>query len=224
MDVTTDSNLLEVVEETMEDMVVEDAEVIVNVFPSLVRTPLAVHVVCVVFFLFFGLLANLATIYLFTAKKSRSSGNVYMVALAVLDVMACVLLCPQFPFLRYYSQYPRALFLYLLDALMSSYLYMLVAMSLSRLYAVKYPIAYRVTRHRHKYFAVITLLVTFIGMALLKILWEVGKNGDYAYIIAYSSRVVIAGSTVLSFVTIVVTYSLIVTQLYRTGKRSLIDG
>lgn len=75
--------------------------IILPLRPSFDKTPVWVHVLCVSFFLIFGLLENLAVIYLFT-RKANHSVNVYMVALAVLDIIACVFIAPQFPFMQYY--------------------------------------------------------------------------------------------------------------------------
>lgn len=216
MNVTTESSrLLDSNDDNVEDFNgAGDINSIFDVLPSLDKTPLEVHILSVSFFLIFGLLANVAVIYLFTSKKNNS-GNVYMVALAVLDIMACVLLCPQFPFLQFYDLYSILAFFYLLDSVMLTYMYILAAMSLSRFCAVMFPITYKMTRHRHKYFVITIFIVGFGVFAILSVL---GQIETWEAVTIIGSILLIGGSTVISFLSMFVTYSLIIKRLFNEGQ------
>lgn len=199
----------------LDDATADDIEQLRVLLPSFERTSVLVHILAVSFFFLVGLVENPLVIYIYSSRKRDcQSDSTYVISLAVLDIIACGVIAPQFPFLRYYGANIN-LYLTFFSWIMLCYLYILVAMSLERLCAVLFPMTYRRTLHRHKYFAVTIFTVTFILIYLTNYpLQGVGSN-----IRGFWNRILIISSTLVSFMTILVTYIVIVRRLYRQGRK-----
>ena len=122
------------------------------------KAPIAVHIICVTAILVIGLFGNAFAIRYY-ARKSLTSGNAFIIALAILDIVIIVLVVPQIPLFRTYIVMRERSecgfcfegFLMFLFFFMHSYLSVLVCMALDRVYAVFRPYTYTQSWKRSLY-------------------------------------------------------------------------
>ena len=166
-----------------------------------------------IFFALFGTLENSVVIYLFTRKNSSYAGNAYVIALAVLDILACIVIIQIILFLDELQsmQYVFMACWVFTEWLVLSYLCVLAAMSLDRLTAVARPLKYQRIKILQKYIVggimtVVTCLVILQALFIsLNAEAAVKKINNTLFLLT------IAGCLVV----IIVSYTIIIWKLMR---------
>ena len=64
--------------------------------------PLTLHISVVTFFVLTGAIFNTIIIYLYMNKQNLKETDVYILAMAFVDIFACMVVCPQYPFMEIY--------------------------------------------------------------------------------------------------------------------------
>ena len=110
------------------------------------EAPLTLHIVVASFFVITGTAFNGLIIYLKLRKSNIQETDVYIVALACVDIFQCIIMCPQYPFMVYYiAEYwkhrPLLLYQEIFCAYATSliYLQLLTLIAMHRAYAVFKP-------------------------------------------------------------------------------------
>ena len=108
--------------------------------------PTALHIIAVTFFMVTGGILNSLIIFLKLRKYILHETDVYILALAGVDIFACVALCPQHPFIASYINWfaedkPFALsqLMFCVSTVMFIYLQLLTIITVNRVYAVLKP-------------------------------------------------------------------------------------
>ena len=63
--------------------------------------PVLVHAVCVTLIMIVGILGNALIIHHYRRKSKRASGDMFYIALAIADLFAVIVICPQWPLPHY---------------------------------------------------------------------------------------------------------------------------
>ena len=219
MDLTTSAqNNLEIDNHVVGDELVTDDVASLDVAEVQTHNPLlGLYIAIGIFFALFGTLENSIVIYLFTRKNSSYAGNAYVIALAVLDILACIVIIQIILFLDELQsmQYVFMACWVFTEWLVLSYLCVLAAMSLDRLMAVVRPIKYQVVKSLQKYIVrgIMTVVACLVMLQALFILLKAGavltKVNNALFLIT------IAGCLVI----IVVSYTIIIRKLMQQNVK-----
>ena len=117
--------------------------------PSFDTTPIGVHVFCVIFYELISIIGNSFVLFIFTKQiNNKNAGNVYIIALAILDLLMSLLVLPQFPFLndymnnQSYIKYKDICFA-TMESIIVCYLCIVIAMAIERANAVFRPFSFK---------------------------------------------------------------------------------
>ena len=170
-----------------------------------------------IFYACFGTFENSVVIYLFTRKNSSYAGNAYIIALAVLDILACTILAQIMIFVDDLKsmQYVYTACWVFAEWLVLSYLCVLAAMSLDRLTAVARPVRYQGMKSLQKYIisgimTAIAFLVTFQALLVVLNADAAIRSVDDGFLL-----LTIAGCLVI----IVVSYTIIIQKLIHQNSK-----
>ena len=100
------------------------------------------HIAICLFFLIVCYFENSIVIYIYTRGKKLLATEVFYIALAIIDMLACSVLL-LFPFLPYYDEWQRFIFFGSLTFVLTTNVSILSLMSLDRLKAVTRPLQYK---------------------------------------------------------------------------------
>ena len=177
------------------------------------------EIAVIVFLLVFGTMENSVVVYIFTRNKISYSGNAYVIALAVLDIVACLFLAPFFPMSSSITASQNTLLADIVSSLrfavMMSYLCILTAMSLERVVAVVKPVTYRKTKHWHKYIVTgIIAVSSLVPISFRLAVRYVTQNATTMIIRLYIMSIIGA-----SLPSIIVSYTVIIVKLNRQQSK-----
>ena len=166
-----------------------------------------------------GAALNSLVIYLFTRESSSYSGNVFIITLAVLDIVVCDFMALLDPVTGTVWPQPSTLRTNAVQsfniALMMSYLCVLTSMSLERLTAVVKPITYRKTKHWHKYVVIGIVAANFVITTNYHF-WIRHVTSDTTREILHHFMLFVILS---SFIIILASYTLIVKELRKQQQK-----
>ena len=100
------------------------------------------HITICLFFAIVCYFENSIVIHIYTRGKKLLATEVFYIALAITDMLACCVLL-QFPFLPYYNEWQRRIFFGSLTSVLTTNVSILSLMSLDRLKAGTRPLKYR---------------------------------------------------------------------------------
>ena len=168
-----------------------------------------------------GTIFNASTIYLKLRKSNIQETDVYIVALACVDIFQCIVMCPQYPFMEYYiaeyvKQRPILLHQYMLCGIILTvmYLQLLTIVAMNRAYAVCKPYTYKSSVKRACY--------VIAGLASISVLNAVILQTAVTFL-TYTRLIadaVIIIELAFSFTTLTISYVMIFVKLY-TRKRKV---
>ena len=116
------------------------------------------HAIAVTFFFTFGVVGNSIVIHIYRRKAANYVGNLYLILIAVVDIFACCVTLPFYPFLEYLHSDPflialRKLFFLLENLIRMTYFYILLIMAIERYLAVFRPFTFRQIRRKMQHIA-----------------------------------------------------------------------
>ena len=140
-------------------------------YPWDTYAPLTVHIFAVVFIVFTGTIGNGIIIYITIKTQSIKETDIYILALAFIDLAICLIICPQYAlFIKYFEMFKNNqpfMMLQLFACLTFSMLTctgVLSAIALNRVYAVFLPFAYTSSTKRAK---LIVAIIFSIGLMIV---------------------------------------------------------
>ena len=68
------------------------------------NAPIVLHIVAVTFFITTGTILNGIILYIQQKKTNRSEMDIYIITLACVDIFACSVMLPQYPFVGTYQK------------------------------------------------------------------------------------------------------------------------
>ena len=169
-------------------------------------------------YMLFGVVTNFMVVLVY-AKDKKLTGRVFILCLAIIDIVACLFVLPQTPIFLIHAQFDSLqtfLIVYRFEtmALIQSYLFAQVAMSLDQFVAVYFPFKHRKFGHKLKKIMLVVALSTVGGLSVHQILSIVTNLANFpVWTILYS--VVFRLVMSLSFLTLLVVYPMIVLKLYQ---------
>ena len=180
---------------------------------------LATHIICVIIIVVFCLSGSSFTIYFYSKKKPVNVGRIFIIALALLDIFASVVVAPQIPFADYYIELfergkvvPIDLFFLVLPFLIMSYLFILTSIAVDRAVAVLKPYSYTQSQKRTVMIVITDMLISLVLSLQIKVVRQVfGEKGQFG-------RSMISVFIVLSFLAILISYSLIIYKLKKQNR------
>ena len=169
-------------------------------------------------YMLYGALTNSVVLVVF-GKDKKLTGRDFILCLAIIDIIGCLFLLPQTPILLIHSQFDSLQtfgIIYGIESvvIIQSYLFAQVAMALDQFVAVYFPFKHRRFGPKLKKIMLVAAVSTVASLSALSLLKNATNVDSFAflyflYFVAY--RLVI----ILSFLTLLVVYPLIVVKLYR---------
>ena len=146
-------------------------------------------------------------------------GRIFIIALAILDIFASVVVAPQIPFADYYidlyrrgNAVPIEMFFLVLPFLIMSYLFILTSIAVDRAVAVLKPYSYTQSQRRTVMVILTDVLISLVLSLQIQLVRQVfGEKGQFG-------RSMISVFIVLSFLVIVISYSLIIYKLRKQNR------
>ena len=184
------------------------------------EAPIALHLAVVSFFVISGTIFNGLTIYLKLKKSNMQETDAYIVALACVDILQCITICPQYPFMAYYvAEYSKqrpflfSQYMFCVTILIIIYLQLLTIIAFLRAYAVLKP--YRFKSYIKRSFWVMASIVSL--SVLNAVTFQKGfVLLTHAELIA---DIVMSLQVLVCFVILTISYIMIFIKLYkRSGK------
>ena len=137
------------------------------------NAPIVLHFVAVAFFVTTGTIFNGIILYIQKRKTNRSEMDIYIITLACVDLCACLVICPQYPFLGVYQELYRQgksfairQFFTCASFMMRMCLGLLTAIALTRVNAIFRPLTFVWFTKRSKWIAFALFLFSLIGSFL----------------------------------------------------------
>lgn len=178
------------------------------------------HALVVTFFATVGLFGNGLTIHIYRQKR-RSMAKTYIMALAVVDIVALTTMLPFAPFLKYTSEYSalNTLFTCIAHSIMYLYMWILFAMTVERFIAVFLPFKLKQWRQliQRTIFVLcaVNVIISNVGSVLLDFTSYMDQEEYYwlKIINALNDDVI-----VLPLIFIIIAYIAIVLKMRNEGK------
>ena len=177
--------------------------------------PISLHIIAVTCFMLTGGILNFVIIFLKLRKNILQETDVYIVALAFVDIFACVALSPQHPFItsyikRYVEDQPFALsqYMFCFSTVMFTYVQLLTIIAVNRLFAVLKPHSFQSSVKRG---CIIVASLAIIGIShtvMVALFQDVIQHGNEI------THVIMVLEIALCFGSLGVSYILIFYKLY----------
>ena len=173
----------------------------------------------------FGVGGSAFTIYFNVNKDKLTVGRIFIIGLAILDIFASLSLTPQCPLIGYYRHMRKHgdstyldMFFILLVFVMFTYLTILTAIAVDRAVAVCRPFTYKPSRKR-------TYIVIAVASTLSLMLSLQSRIADILMDTpGRIGKMLIAVVIILSIITILISYSLIVYKLRKQNIKIAVVG
>ena len=140
------------------------------------NAPVILHIFAVVTIVINGMIGNGIILYIHMHKPLKEA-DIYIIALAFVDLFACIVICPQYPFLNEYSDAYMGINTFALVQLMGLmrlcyeiYLGLLTAIALNRVHAVFRPYTFTSSTKRSKIIVVFIIVISLLDACLSHIL------------------------------------------------------
>ena len=172
------------------------------------------HIAISLFFAIVCYFENSIVIYIYTRGKKLLATEIYYIALAILDILACTILL-QFPFLPYYDELELDIFFTSLTFVLTTNIGILSLMSLDRLKAVTRPLQYKSDSKR----TIKTTLFTTAFLLVFGIVMPIFTRFYNDYI----SRVYVIIVFASAFGTLIYSYSRIIYSLYARRAKAKVS-
>ena len=140
----------------------------------LTPVPLWIHTCCVTLILLLGIGGNSYIIHHYRRKRKRTSGDIFYIALAIVDLFAVIIVCPQWPIQQYLLEDDGsknesnddnpAFVVFLCTVLFGkiSYMSLIAVMSMDRFFAVYFPTRYNQSPKRIAIVSLVTITTNCI--------------------------------------------------------------
>ena len=173
-------------------------------------------------YMLFGVATN-CVVMLVYSKHKKLTGRVFILCLAIIDIVACLFILPQTPVFVNHAQFEslqtyRIIYGIETMVLIQSYLFAQVAMSLDQFVAVYFPFKHRKFGPKLKKIMLVAAVSTVGGLSVHRVL---SSATDLSNVPVWSSLYSVVYRLVmsLSFLTLLVVYPLIVLKLYRQHRK-----
>ena len=184
------------------------------------NVPNLLHIVAVIFFVTTGTIFNGIILYIQHKKTNRSEMDIYIVTLACIDVLGCLVIVPQYPLLGTYqelykqgSSFALRQFFTIAMFTLTMCLGSFTAIALIRVNAVFRPFTFVWSTQRSKWIVVALFLISFIGSFLIV---NIQSYLQYGHVIAV---VLSAIQIPLCFILMTVSYLAIFVRLHRQSTK-----
>ena len=149
-------------------------------------------------------------------KQKIQETDIYIIALAVVDIFMSVIVCPQYPLLTQYvndfknnNTFALTQFMYSMIILLFIYLQLLCVIALNRLYAVYKPYNFHSSIRRACLIIVILFIASGLHCAMIYYTEISGQNSDAV------PRFILTGELVMFLTILTISYLLIAFKLYK---------
>ena len=173
------------------------------------------HIAICLFFAIVCYFENSIVIYIYTRGKKLLATEVFYIALAIIDMLACSVLL-LFPFVPYYDEWQRFIFFASLTFVLTTNVSILSLMSLDRLKAVTMPLQYKSTSKQ-------TIKITITTTAFLLtmgIITQILANFNSIF----SMRSYVIAVFLIAFGTLIYSYSRIIYSLYARRAKATVSA
>ena len=184
--------------------------------------PTPIHIICVGLITSLSLSGNSLVLYIYAKKKKPMNvGNIFILAMAILDIYASLAIPTQFAMMYTYvknkiyhereNEWRQEMMLYFFFTVLLLYLELLVSMALDRVWAVFAPFSY--TQSKKRILVMIAFEILFsISMAVTLRQTVNTSLGNY-------NKVALGMVIIAAFITLAVSYSAIIVRLHRNRKK-----
>ena len=174
-------------------------------------------------YILFGTAANSVVLVVY-GKDKKLTGRVFILCLAVIDIIACLFILPQTPMFVIHAEFESLhtfRIIYGLESviLIQSYLFAQVAMALDQFIAVYFPFKHRTVGPKLKKIMLVAAVSTVLGLSVDPLL-SIATNLDNFPVLYFLHTLVYRLVMILSFFALLSVYPMIVLKLYRQHRKT----
>ena len=189
---------------------------------SYTNAPVALHIFAVPAIIITGIIGNGLIIYIQIRKPTLKEVDIYILALAFVDLLVCLVICPQYPFLNKYiveskkgNSFALVELLTCMSLLIWIYPALLTAIALNRFHAVFRPYTYVSSTKRSKLIVAAIIIISFSETVVASLLLNYMPN---RYTLGTEFRLTLTWMCLCLFLTSI-SYLMIVIRLYQHKRK-----